>query len=461
MKISSKILLFFILVSTLLIMLMISLWSVLGNTNRLIELENQRYESRKLAEELRRSSDDLTRMARTYAVTGDIRFKTYFETIVAIRDGEEPRPDNYQNIFWDFVTANHDYTQGKGERVAIAELMGDLYFTSEELMALAEGKVLSDQLLLLEQQAFNAMEGLFENEGGQYGVKGQPDRELAYQILHGQAYHQAKANIMESINTFFISLDSRTLKQVRGIKGDQQHSVFIAIALSGVLAIFSVLAYFYFNRAIFAPLAQLLISVRQVREGKYHFENKTYKSDELGSLSKAFADMAATVTSHINDLEQVSRTDQLTKINNRIALDEALHKEKYKFDRYHAACSIILLDIDYFKAVNDKFGHLTGDKVLVEIAALLKDSLRKSDVVGRWGGEEFLIICPNTDLETVRVVAESIRKRISEFSFSEAGHQTSSFGISTFEKDYSIESVIDLADKALYRAKQSGRNKVY
>jgi diguanylate cyclase (GGDEF)-like protein len=439
---------------------MTSLWSVLENANRLIELENQRYESRQLAEELRRNSDDLTRMARTYAATGDIRFKSYFETIVAIRDGKEPRPDNYQNIFWDFVTANHDYMPSEGGRVAIVELMGDLHFTSEELMVLAEAKVLSDQLLLLEQQAFNAMEGLFKSEGGQYTVKGQENRERAYQILHGQAYHQLKANIMENINVFFIALDSRTFREMRDIKAGQQHAVFFAIALSGVLVIFSALAYFYFNRAISAPLAQLLVSVKKMREGNYDFENNINKDDELGSLSEAFTDMAATVASHIRDLERVSRTDQLTKINNRIALDEALIEEKYKFDRYHAACSIILLDIDDFKKVNDKFGHLTGDKVLVEIAGLLKDSLRKSDIVGRWGGEEFLIICPNTDLETVRVVAESVRERISEFSFSEAGHKTSSFGISTFEKDYSIESVIDQADKALYRAKQAGRNKV-
>jgi len=107
MSIRKKILIFFTILSTTMFSLFVDLWFMLKTSGELTHLEEQRFNSHALAEELRRSSDDLTRMARTYAATGDIRFKNYFQTIVDIRDGKVPRPQDYNYIFWDFVTATH------------------------------------------------------------------------------------------------------------------------------------------------------------------------------------------------------------------------------------------------------------------------------------------------------------------------------------------------------------------
>jgi diguanylate cyclase (GGDEF)-like protein/PAS domain S-box-containing protein len=159
-------------------------------------------------------------------------------------------------------------------------------------------------------------------------------------------------------------------------------------------------------------------------------------------------------------LKRLSQTDQLTQIDNRLQLDNLLQDQYYRFSRNHEKCSIILIDIDYFKSVNDDFGHIAGDMILVEFAKLIQSQIRQSDSLGRWGGEEFLIILPHTDLERAVVLAEKLRKAIEKFNFSIVEHKTASFGVAIFEKTMSVEELIDKADKALYKSKEEGRNRV-
>jgi len=160
------------------------------------------------------------------------------------------------------------------------------------------------------------------------------------------------------------------------------------------------------------------------------------------------------------ELENLARIDQLTGIYNRLHLDEVLLSQYYRFNRYSEECSIILVDIDFFKEVNDSYGHLVGDKVLQSFAKLLKNSLRSDDIIGRWGGEEFLIVLPHTSLQQAAFLAEKLCKKIAEYDFETVGHKTASFGVATFTHGKSIEQCVDMADEALYEAKRAGRNQV-
>lgn len=128
--------------------------------------------------------------------------------------------------------------------------------------------------------------------------------------------------------------------------------------------------------------------------------------------------------------------------------------------RYGQDLSVILVDIDKFKSVNDLYGHLTGDIVLTAISGVLQHGVRKTDIPGRWGGEEFLIICPNSNLEGAMALAEHLRQMVEAYDFDIAGKKTCSFGIAQMTKDEPINSMIGRADLALYRAKESGRNRV-
>lgn len=137
-----------------------------------------------------------------------------------------------------------------------------------------------------------------------------------------------------------------------------------------------------------------------------------------------------------------------------------LQTEINRSKRFNHIFGVAILDIDHFKKTNDTFGHQAGDKVLVEISKILKTHIRKTDFVGRFGGEEFVIICPESDKQGTYNLIENIRLAISNHNFQEVGNITASFGIAMLKKEDTINSLLKRADKTLYKAKSSGRNKV-
>jgi len=153
-----------------------------------------------------------------------------------------------------------------------------------------------------------------------------------------------------------------------------------------------------------------------------------------------------------------STTDKLTCLYNRAKADSILAQKKTDVDRYDTDLSIILLDIDYFKQINDTHGHIAGDKVLFELAQVLKHNVRVNDSVCRWGGEEFLIICPNIGLDGANELAQKLLQKIRNHEFSHLERITASAGISQFSKQLSSQTTLQNVDTALYHAKDSGRD---
>lgn len=164
--------------------------------------------------------------------------------------------------------------------------------------------------------------------------------------------------------------------------------------------------------------------------------------------------------SMIRRLEYLSVTDRLTGVYNRMKLDEVLAAETLRAARSQRPFSVIMLDVDHFKQVNDKYGHQVGDHTLAELAAALRQRLRATDTIGRWGGEEFLLICPDTDLPGVTRLAEMLREHIAGHAFSTRDAQTASFGVASYRAGDTPEDIVSRADSALYRAKHAGRNQV-
>ncbi|MFZ5975979.1 MAG: sensor domain-containing diguanylate cyclase [Bacillota bacterium] len=160
------------------------------------------------------------------------------------------------------------------------------------------------------------------------------------------------------------------------------------------------------------------------------------------------------------ELARLAEIDKLTQIYNRLKLDEILHREIKMCERYHTELSVILMDIDNFKQVNDLHGHIAGDNVLVQMANILRRNLRVNDAVGRWGGEEFLLILPHTNLEQACKVAEKIRATIDSEAFPIIDRQTCSFGVTNYFFGDNQDKLLMRADTALYKAKKCGRNRV-
>jgi diguanylate cyclase (GGDEF)-like protein/PAS domain S-box-containing protein len=159
-------------------------------------------------------------------------------------------------------------------------------------------------------------------------------------------------------------------------------------------------------------------------------------------------------------IEELSIRDRLTGIYNRGKLDEELNSLCFKVKESENSFGIVLLDIDHFKSINDTHGHLIGDSVLKEFSKILKRFIDSDTVVGRWGGEEFLLLVSNSTFSETIEKAESIRKVVEEFHFSAVGTVTASFGVTIYRSGDSVDTMINRADDALYMAKESGRNRV-
>lgn len=160
------------------------------------------------------------------------------------------------------------------------------------------------------------------------------------------------------------------------------------------------------------------------------------------------------------EMEQKSLTDSLTKVYNRAGIDKFLIREIGLSKRHKNPLSLIIADIDFFKSINDTYGHQAGDKVLVELSNLFKSATRDTDIVGRFGGEEFIIILPQTDKKGSIILAENLRQRVEKYNFSVDKSVTVSFGITTIDKNDTPDSIIQRSDEALYQAKENGRNRV-
>lgn len=197
--------------------------------------------------------------------------------------------------------------------------------------------------------------------------------------------------------------------------------------------------------AFFLSLGASLISIVMI----IFFEKK---------IRKLILSYEQKINKYTKKLEIRSITDGLTGLYNRLKLDSVFVSELWRAARYKTPLSIIMIDLDHFKNVNDTYGHLIGDQVIREVATILKDNTRSVDTVGRWGGEEFLIICSENELKGAKQLADKIRKRIELHNFPAIGSVTCSFGISTFHDGDSQDSMMERADKALYRAKKNGRN---
>ncbi len=162
-------------------------------------------------------------------------------------------------------------------------------------------------------------------------------------------------------------------------------------------------------------------------------------------------------------LSRAARSDPLTGLMNRRAMMERFEYQLSHYQRNRIPFAVLMGDIDHFKHINDTYGHAEGDRVLVSIAKSIKENLRSQDLLARWGGEEFLILLPDTDLEGGITVAEKIRLQIAQSGFRREKKGlalTISFGVACYKTDQSIDDCVKAADAALYRAKQAGRNRV-
>jgi len=193
-----------------------------------------------------------------------------------------------------------------------------------------------------------------------------------------------------------------------------------------------------------------------------HGEEEAYPLKELEEVSQMvdelINDRTQSLTESYRRLEQMVVRDRLTGMFNRVRIDQVLEQELVRASRYHRHFSVIFLDLDHFKQINDSYGHLMGDKILKSLAYHIESNSRETDTAARWGGEEFLIFW----VMEARHLAEKLRKAFESHAFKVNDQEirlTLSLGVASYQEGSDIDAILDRADKALYRAKANGRNR--
>ncbi|WP_442600265.1 GGDEF domain-containing protein [Neobacillus sp. D3-1R] len=223
---------------------------------------------------------------------------------------------------------------------------------------------------------------------------------------------------------------------------DQKIALFIAMTVFTATLLIGLVMSFTYHHSFQIQTYDSLI--------QFYLSNATYifALYFLQSLKTAFIQKEA--------IQQLANTDYLTKLPNRRYVEKSIHQYMDNEESF----SVILFDIDYFKHINDTYGHDVGDTVLKEFAFLLKDNMREKDIVGRWGGEEFIILATGLNGKQTAAFSERIRKLIEDFQFTNQIKVTASFGVAEYREKERAKDLLKRADVALYLAKDRGRNKV-
>ncbi|NRR32913.1 HAMP domain-containing protein [Oxalobacteraceae bacterium] len=296
---------FSILLGTTAVLSALMLWALL----QLRAVEHQaaaaaaaRYNSYLLADELRQSSDDLTRLARTYVVTGNAKYEQEYLDILDIRNGKKPRPQHYERIYWDFVAAGENKPSPDGETAALTDLMKKAGFTEAEFAKLSEAQANSNGLVNTEVIAMNAVKGLFDSGGGKFDRKGEPDLEMARKMMHDDTYHQNKAKIMKPLNEFFVLLDERTGAGVELTQQAARQKYILTTLLLALSLVVSLVAIMVIYRRIRIPVDQTIHAAERVAVGDLTVTLDNERDDEMGRLMKAINGICDGLSKLVSDV---------------------------------------------------------------------------------------------------------------------------------------------------------------
>jgi diguanylate cyclase (GGDEF)-like protein len=229
-------------------------------------------------------------------------------------------------------------------------------------------------------------------------------------------------------------------------------------------SVFMAIVAYLLTRQIMVPLSALTRGAEKVAEGDLDVRLTVRRNDEIGFATMVFNEMVAKLKLSQTKLEQLATTDPLTGLNNRKRVMGILSDFYAYYRRYEAEFSVLMLDVDHFKVVNDTYGHQAGDTVLKQVAELLNENLRNVDAAGRYGGEEFIVLLAESGVDESIQAAERIRKAVANHTFIHEDQKIQiniSVGIARIHKqDRDEQKVVGRADMALYRAKDEGRNRV-
>jgi class 3 adenylate cyclase len=359
------------------------------------EASVRRFTSYQLADELRQSSDDLTRFARSYVATGEDRFETFFRDTLAIRNGEVPRPDGYEGVYWDLVAAGLGKDWPSGQAKSLRSRMLDEGFTNAEFDKLTEAQNQSDALVRLEDVAMNAVKGRFDDGTGTFTITGPPDRARAIALVNGDQYHQAKARIMEPIGEFMAMIDRRTLREVSSLNTTEQWLEYTDIFVACLLLATTILSVLLIRDRLLRPIETLAQVADRIAQGDRDARSNIQGSDELATFAGAFDAMAASVKAHFTEIETAQerlqdQADSLEAERHRseklllnvlpAAIADRLKDGEQTIAESYPEVTVLFSDIVGFTAMSEQIGARQVVDMLNEVFGMLDELAIKHGV---------------------------------------------------------------------------------
>ncbi len=266
---------------------------------------------------------------------------------------------------------------------------------------------------------------------------------------------------------FKIKQNGKTLANVRlvfninNINKDtkrEQHHLIQILMMQAIISTFII--YFIIKFKILSPIHTLMRQANLISNKKLNKEFKWEQKDEIGKLGRSLDTTREALKHLFIKVEDKASFDSLTNVYNRHGFNAIFQKELRRCARYKHPISLIMFDIDYFKKINDKHGHLVGDKILIQLCEIVNKNIRESDYLIRWGGEEFIVLTPETNLENAIFLAEKIRKVVATTPFDKTISVTVSLAVSQIQENEDDNTILQRVDDHLYEAKNSGRNRV-
>jgi class 3 adenylate cyclase/HAMP domain-containing protein len=401
------------------------------------ETEIRRFTSYQLADELRQSSDDLTRFARTYVATGDDRYEEFFHDILAIRDGEAPRPQGYEGIYWDLIVAGLGKEWPEGKPQSLRGRMLDAGFTNAEFDKLTEAQNRSDALVRLEDVAMNAVKGRFDDGTGTFTITGPPDQSKAIELVYGDQYNQAKARIMEPLGEFMTMIDRRTLNEVASLNETEKWLKLIDIIVACFLLVTTLLSVLLIRARLLRPIEILANIANQIAAGDRAARSNIQGKDELATFAATFDAMAESVERHVTEVESARETlqeqaESLEAERHRseklllnvlpAAIADRLKDGEHNIAESYPEVTVLFSDIVGFTAMSQQIGAKQVVDMLNDVFGLLdklaiKHGIEKIKTIG----DCYMVVagipdrCP-THAQQIADFAMDMQQTLAEYS---------------------------------------------
>ncbi len=358
------------------------------NQIHLEEAEHRRMHSFLLADELRQSSDDLTRFARTYVVTGDARFEDYFHQILDIRNGELPRPIGYESIYWDIVAANRNATAEDGPKASLRSRMLSAGFTNDEFDQLSKSQNRSDALVRLEEVAMHAVKGQFDDGTGTFSRNDVPDQQWAISLMHGDEYHQAKADIMEPLGVFMTMINDRTLAEVQALNAHERMLKWVDMAAAVTLLLTTIASVYLIGRRILRPIEAMANTAHAVSDGDLSARVNLQGQSEVAAFGRTFDSMVESVEQKMMEVEHAreevasqaqnleherARSEKLLLNVLPAAIADRLKDGEERIAESYPEVTVLFADIVGFTEMSERIGAKQVVDMLNEVFGLLDE----------------------------------------------------------------------------------------